>query len=359
MKKSRIIAPALGVLVLSTAASITGTVAWFTANSSVTVTGMNFTTQVSSNLLIASGTAGTGTAGEAAFTSSSAQAVTGILEPVSTVDGATFFYTVNAKADGSAELNGYGANVEYKAYDQTVFRADYGVNTAVGYIDYVYELKAVNTDTTQSKYITLSNLDLVYTGTAVDNQKAFRVAMFAQTVASSSNGVVTAYNALPASARCIIPVNGATNHTTDSAVSGVHAVTSYSAIKATAALTSLEVSAGSTAYYKITLRCWLEGEDTTCTNSTFLSLTDAWRLNAKLDLAAANTGSVANITKFAGKTLKLNTVDTVLYYDGTDLYRAVDRVKLNNSTKLPASLLTSAELDLLNTAFGSSYTLDE
>ncbi len=38
MKKSKIIIPALGVLVLSTAASITGTVAWFTANRAATVT---------------------------------------------------------------------------------------------------------------------------------------------------------------------------------------------------------------------------------------------------------------------------------------------------------------------------------
>lgn len=38
MKKSKIIIPALGVLVLSTAASITGTVAWFTASRSATLT---------------------------------------------------------------------------------------------------------------------------------------------------------------------------------------------------------------------------------------------------------------------------------------------------------------------------------
>ena len=40
MKKSKIIVPALGILVLSTAAAVTGTVAWFTSNNTLSVTGM-------------------------------------------------------------------------------------------------------------------------------------------------------------------------------------------------------------------------------------------------------------------------------------------------------------------------------
>ena len=42
MKKSKVIIPALGILVLSTAASITGTVAWFTANTKFNTTVGNF-----------------------------------------------------------------------------------------------------------------------------------------------------------------------------------------------------------------------------------------------------------------------------------------------------------------------------
>ena len=40
MKKTKVIIPALGLLLLSTAASITGTVAWFSMNTSVSATGM-------------------------------------------------------------------------------------------------------------------------------------------------------------------------------------------------------------------------------------------------------------------------------------------------------------------------------
>lgn len=43
MKKSKIIVPALGLLLLSTAASVSGTVAWFTASTSATVETSSFT----------------------------------------------------------------------------------------------------------------------------------------------------------------------------------------------------------------------------------------------------------------------------------------------------------------------------
>lgn len=53
MKKSKIIVPALGMLLLSTAASITGTVAWFTANNKVNVGGMNIKAEAENGIVIA------------------------------------------------------------------------------------------------------------------------------------------------------------------------------------------------------------------------------------------------------------------------------------------------------------------
>lgn len=61
MKKSKIIIPALGVLVLSTAASITGTVAWFTANRTATITTGDFAVVKTDGNLDAEVTAGAGT----------------------------------------------------------------------------------------------------------------------------------------------------------------------------------------------------------------------------------------------------------------------------------------------------------
>ena len=60
MKKSKIIIPALGLIALGTAASITGTVAWFSMNNSVTATGMQVNVKSDSiYLLIGSGDADT------------------------------------------------------------------------------------------------------------------------------------------------------------------------------------------------------------------------------------------------------------------------------------------------------------
>lgn len=53
MKKSKIIVPALGIIALSTAASITGTVAWFTASRSATISAGNFAvTKTTNNLKV-------------------------------------------------------------------------------------------------------------------------------------------------------------------------------------------------------------------------------------------------------------------------------------------------------------------
>ena len=51
MKKTKVIIPALGLLLLSTAASVTGTVAWFAANGTVSATGMEVKAKSDSSYL--------------------------------------------------------------------------------------------------------------------------------------------------------------------------------------------------------------------------------------------------------------------------------------------------------------------
>lgn len=72
MKKTKILAPALGILCLSMAASITGTVAWFSTNANVTAEGLEMTAETATNLFIKNGVYETGyfkthPAGEADF----------------------------------------------------------------------------------------------------------------------------------------------------------------------------------------------------------------------------------------------------------------------------------------------------
>ena len=55
MKKTKVIIPAMGLLLLSTAASVTGTVAWFSANNTVTASSMIIKAKVGANLYIKEG----------------------------------------------------------------------------------------------------------------------------------------------------------------------------------------------------------------------------------------------------------------------------------------------------------------
>ena len=55
MKKTKIVIPALGLLLLSTAASVTGTVAWFSSINTVTASTMTIKATVGANLYIAKG----------------------------------------------------------------------------------------------------------------------------------------------------------------------------------------------------------------------------------------------------------------------------------------------------------------
>lgn len=53
MKKSKVLVPALGILCLSTAAAVTGTVAWFTAGNAIDIKGMTFTAEAEHSMVIA------------------------------------------------------------------------------------------------------------------------------------------------------------------------------------------------------------------------------------------------------------------------------------------------------------------
>ena len=62
MKKTKIIIPALGMLLLSTAASVTGTVAWFSANSQVSATGLQIQAKSNETFLLISSSSTTAAA---------------------------------------------------------------------------------------------------------------------------------------------------------------------------------------------------------------------------------------------------------------------------------------------------------
>ena len=206
MKKNtvKILMAALSLL-MALGIATGSTFAWFSLNNRVTVTGMTVSTKVGDNLQIATDTLGsTAKAAESAFVNSLDQTVEGLLEPVSTINGTSFFYTPssNVKADGDAIAETY---VAYAAGD--TFDTNYGVNEtadtpdALGYVDYVFQLKATNTDTTNPAEIRLTKVNLLYNAAQATGAQlnAFRVAVFSQDITSDApSGVGTLVTILDA-----------------------------------------------------------------------------------------------------------------------------------------------------------------
>jgi len=272
--------PALALLLVSAVMLATSSFAWFSMNTSVTVTGMSVTTKVNSNLFVHASTAGTDKAADSAFGSYADQIVTGTLQPSSTVDGVSFFYTTTADALGRKESGNYTAVVgdtipsNYKAY-----------------VDYVVELKAVNTES-HAQYININQLNLTYNNAAITTEKAYRVAIFVQAQSGEN-----AYAAMGAAADKIYSLEGATYFTNGKAVDS--ATTLETVANLNSKLNTMTVAAGATTYYKVTVRLWLEGEDNTCNNTVFKTLDKAWRLQLGFSIDDDNTPAVANINTAA------------------------------------------------------------
>lgn len=307
MKKAlRKLIPALVMLLIAAAFVGTSTYAWFSMNRVVSVSGMSVTTKVEDSLLIAE------TNAEANyFAGPLAQSRVGRLRPVSSVNGVSFFYSEAGNVTG----NGAARSVTYTAYSEAAtannalapantgktnydenFQTAYGVNGTIdgdnviyGYMDYTFYIKATNVTNTNED-LKLTTLNLLYNGAAVTTEKAWRVAVFAQE-ASANTAVDTALNP-STDLKAILALTGSANYTTTSpddpalpkAASATNATAGVTYASAGWAVATVGTGANATKYYKITVRLWLEGEDTTCNNETFASLSNAYSLSIQFHL---------------------------------------------------------------------------
>ena len=112
MKKTKIIIPALGILLLSTAASVTGTVAWFSMNEKVTATKMSIKAKGEAGIAIAAYTGeNQGTAPVASAFSDTADATAQSLEnmrPTWTNDGDKWYHAKSTNSNSAAASAQYG-----------------------------------------------------------------------------------------------------------------------------------------------------------------------------------------------------------------------------------------------------------
>ena len=305
MKKAlRKLVPAIVMLLVAAAFVGTSTYAWFSMNRIVDVTGMSVTTEVADSLLIAE------TNSEASFVKSIEQNRSGKLRPVSTVNGVDFFYTnpTNVKGNGDANqevyvayseaaagtpgsyTNGSPDSTSGKSYYDAAFNSAYGVASPAagtvlyGYIDYAFYIKATNVTNT-AEDLKLTTLNLLYAGAAV-TEKAWRVAVFAQSTSAN-----TAVDTAPTTSErvAMLTLSGAANQETGKAVTSTSATGAVTYTNSTWAVASIGTGASSTAYYKVTIRLWLEGEDTTCTNATFATLNSAYTLAVEFALGGSES----------------------------------------------------------------------
>ena len=285
MKKatSKILVAALSLIVAVAVATGT-TFAWFSMNNKVTVTGMSVTTTVDSNILIAPSTAGTTKSADSAFTKALNQSVVGVLQPASTVNGTSFFYTYDAKADGSKNADTAADPYIATTGDTITVNA----TNYKAYVDYVFELKAMNVSEAD-RFIRLTKLNLLYDGDNTTNH-AFRAAVFSQAESTPGAGTYAAFGAVSS---IFAPTSFA--YFNDTAVSSTTEKAAVSPVVNNAGF-SITVGAGLTRYYKITVRFWLEGEDTDCFNTKFVPLSKAWTLDLAFELVATDgTAAVALI----------------------------------------------------------------
>ena len=343
--------PAAGMLALSASMLATSTYAWFTMNKTVEVTGMELKTKVGANLLISSNN------DEADYSSETlVEGRKGLLEPVSSINGTTgsFYYTVNANARGQKETNATITNynedtlqvnsVAGKYYYDDGFNSDYGngssftSNTvkmtdaqngaAYGYIDYVFYLKATADTNSQVLNMTECNLlmnngtadSAIGTGTAagVDIDRAWRVGVFSQKLTTGggegNTGDIGAIDPASSTAnqKAILGLASSSYFTTTNGgqaqtSSGLADVVNFKNGAANTAGVTLDTlsNRGDTAYYKVLVRVWLEGEDDTCNSATYAALQDnKWKLNCKFELGQgtaitalnSNTNNVATTT---------------------------------------------------------------
>ncbi len=322
MKKAmRKLIPAVVMLLISAMLVGTSTYAWFSMNKTVTVTGMTVKAKGTDNVMIANAS-DVDTELDASRTAETQygygidQVRKGNLQPASTIDGVDYFYTAatNVNANGSARTANYSAYDEStgtalansgadKAKYDAGFNTNYGVtgsvttdNVVYAYIDYSFYIKVTNAGDS-AKSLIMSRCNLLYNNAAVAGDsaaaKAWRVALFAKKADNEGVGkdVKVTDDVAVGNLKTIIGISGAAYFTTGQAVDAAPS-TLASVTNLDAGATIGSISAGKTDYYKVTVRLWLEGEDTTCNNDTFASLTDAWSLDLAFSMGEGSAVDV-------------------------------------------------------------------
>lgn len=322
MKLSRKLAPAVILFLVSLSLITTTTLAWFSMNTNVTATGMQVTATASDNIM-AYGTPSQVQGADTLFKNAVVLPHNEVkLSPASSADGADFYYADARNVNGAGGLIRPMAYVAYDAGSSDSvnhFNKNYRTTGSVAYTEYILQIKATNAQDHVQRLV-LSALDLTYGGTALATQKAFRAAVFSDAFPKDPDPDDSTYPSVSTETLVsVLAPEGAayrTSRTENGAVigqtvgadeSGTLEMHDVSRFGEEAVLGS--VLPGETVYFRIVVRLWLEGEDTTCGNATFAPLSEAWALDLSISFDKEGAVPVKRLNDTAV------TDKTVLYTD--------------------------------------------
>ena len=309
MKVNKKLLSAVGMLTVSAAMLVTSTFAWFTMNKRVKVENLSMKATVSSNLLISPDNSS-----DATYDKELKKNIEALLAPSSTVNGIDYFYTLDAAADGHKAK---GPNDEYpflryienqtldvldtyaeKSKYDGIFNLNYSISTAnpetaaafktaYGYVDYVMYLKATSTEENQK--IVMSKCNLLYKGEVLED-KAWRAAILVQETSAKTQP--TSVGDLVS----IIAPTGAKNHNEGLAADTISSIGDISKDNEEVVIDD-SITSGESKYYKVVVRVWIEGEDTTCTTEVYGNRTDKYTLDLeyKIDKDIEGIKSIGSV----------------------------------------------------------------
>jgi hypothetical protein len=270
---------------------VTSTFAWFTMNKRAKVENLSLRATVSSNLLISPDNSS-----DATYDKELKKNISALLAPSSTVNGTDYFYTLDAAADGhkakgpddeypflryteTKSLDVLDTYAEKDKYD-AVFNLNYNISTAnpqeaseyktaYGYVDYVMYLKATSTEENQK--IVMNKCNLLYKGDVLED-KAWRAAVFVQETSAKTQP--TSIGTLVS----IIAPTEAKNHNVGLAADSMSSIGTIQK-ESKEVIIDNAITSGNSKYYKVVVRVWIEGEDTTCTTEIYGNKTDKYTLD--------------------------------------------------------------------------------
>ena len=307
MKKTRIIIPALAMIAFSVAASITGTVAWFTANRTVNIDAGTYAVVKTSSDLTCSVAAGIGT------TATNSGSTHGITVGGKLTDG-SFDHAGTNKYIYAPNLSGEKVGKETALASATAADLTRGttsdsktIYTAVTW-DVTFTVQFGSASGDVGLFLDLSTS--VFTpGTGTigannqDTAKGFRMAFIPQGT-TASNGVAHVFADLQEASKCKYiggePAVGATLASAATAYSGTTLISSADTgtiadeYTATAAASmnnyfgKFAYVADSSVNLQFKVVCWFEGTDENIVNGDETNVTIFRDVSVNLDFAAVN-----------------------------------------------------------------------